>query len=297
MTVSLDQISIFVTAARSRSFSDAARRLGRSQSAVSSSISDLEIDLGVSLFDRSQRYPVLTSAGDVLLAEAEAILSHRDSLIERAHALQGGQEQELHIGMEAAVPTDIFAGPLLTLRQQFPTVKLSMHQPANHDLVAMLLAGDISFGLGCARANYPPDIAFCRLGNVVWANVVSKDHALASEETVTFAQLGDHLQLMMKTQTQGLLTSEYLRSPMQWSVEGESAMRDCLRAGLGWAAVPHRLVADLLRSGECIELKLASYPFTQWNIGLDLLWARATRQGVVASWFRKQLSENSTFGR
>ncbi|RML81873.1 Transcriptional regulator, LysR family, partial [Pseudomonas syringae pv. maculicola] len=47
--------------------SAAARRLGKSQSTVSEAISRLEIDLGLALFDRSSKQPVLTDAGRVML--------------------------------------------------------------------------------------------------------------------------------------------------------------------------------------------------------------------------------------
>ena len=53
----LDQLNMFVTAAKLGSFSACARKLGKVQSAVSQGISNLEIDLDVTLFDRSTRKP------------------------------------------------------------------------------------------------------------------------------------------------------------------------------------------------------------------------------------------------
>lgn len=49
------------------SFSAAARKLGKSQSTVSTAIANLEIDLGLNLFDRSSRKPMLTEHGRVVL--------------------------------------------------------------------------------------------------------------------------------------------------------------------------------------------------------------------------------------
>ena len=58
--VSLDQLRAFLAAVDEGSFSAAGRRLSRTQSAISEAIGSLETHLGVSLFDRSGRYPRLT---------------------------------------------------------------------------------------------------------------------------------------------------------------------------------------------------------------------------------------------
>jgi DNA-binding transcriptional LysR family regulator len=55
--VSLDQLRTFVAASDEGSFSAAARRLRRTQSAVSETMANLETQLGVTLFDRNGRYP------------------------------------------------------------------------------------------------------------------------------------------------------------------------------------------------------------------------------------------------
>ena len=60
--LSLDQILTFLAAAEEGSFSAAGRRLKRSQSVVSQTLANLENQLGVRLFDRGARYPVLTKA-------------------------------------------------------------------------------------------------------------------------------------------------------------------------------------------------------------------------------------------
>ncbi|WP_412180512.1 helix-turn-helix domain-containing protein, partial [Variovorax paradoxus] len=74
MEWTVDQLRQFVTTADCGSFSAAARRLGKAQSAVSTAIGLLEADLGVALFDRSRRNAQLSEAGQVLLLEARELL-------------------------------------------------------------------------------------------------------------------------------------------------------------------------------------------------------------------------------
>ena len=61
--VTLDQLRAFATIADEGSFSAAARKLRRVQSAVSHAIGIVEDQLGVQLFDRSARLPRLTAQG------------------------------------------------------------------------------------------------------------------------------------------------------------------------------------------------------------------------------------------
>src|ERR1700679_4180123 len=70
--LSLDQLRAFIAAVDEGSFSAGARKLHRAQSAVSELVSNLEAQLGVTLFDRSERYPKLTAAGIQLVADARS---------------------------------------------------------------------------------------------------------------------------------------------------------------------------------------------------------------------------------
>ncbi|MGL4777328.1 MAG: LysR family transcriptional regulator, partial [Aeromonas veronii] len=78
MTPSLEQLRILLAAAETGSFSAAARKLGKAQSVVSSAIANLEIDLALTLFDRSGRYPQLTEAGARMVQEAGILLAQSE---------------------------------------------------------------------------------------------------------------------------------------------------------------------------------------------------------------------------
>lgn len=290
MSFSLDQLAIFLAAANEKSFSGTARKLSKAQSAVSTAIADLEVDLGVALFDRSARYPVLTEAGEALLSEVEAVLSHCDSLKERAYALTGGTEPRVSIAIEDAFPSSAVTQLLGKLHEKYPGVQLEIRKPNEAGLLETLLEGEVMLTIGCARAHYPSGIGFIRLGDVTLVNAVRRDHPLARVENVRFSHLRDHLQLFLSGQTKHLLTSEYLKSPRRWQVQSQAALLELLRGGLGWAIVPKRLIADDLRSGELIELKLQAYPYTDWRVGVDLVWRTDDKLGVVATWLKSEFS-------
>ncbi|MGP5434798.1 LysR family transcriptional regulator [Corynebacterium variabile] len=103
MRPTLEQVEVFVLAARHGSFSGAARAMGRSQSTVSTSIANLEIALDTELFDRSSRFPVLTTEGETLLQEAKALYD-RGLAFER-HGDSLSQGQPTNITLAVGIPT------------------------------------------------------------------------------------------------------------------------------------------------------------------------------------------------
>ena len=74
-SLTLDQMRILVAVADAGSFSAAARKLGRVQSAISQSIQTLETTLGLVLFDRSGKTPQLTDAGKALVGDARVLIA------------------------------------------------------------------------------------------------------------------------------------------------------------------------------------------------------------------------------
>jgi len=77
---SVGQIEYFLEVAKNLSFSKAADALNTDQTTISKSISKLEKDLGVKLFNRTTRKISLTEAGIILQREGSAWLEKRDTI-------------------------------------------------------------------------------------------------------------------------------------------------------------------------------------------------------------------------
>src|SRR5580692_3399720 len=105
--VTLDQLRTFIAAVDEGSFSAAGRKLRRAQSVVSQTLANLEGQIGVRLFDRSGRLPVLTPQGEVLLGDARSVAGGIDLLKAHAKGLAGGLEPELSIVVDVMFPMSI----------------------------------------------------------------------------------------------------------------------------------------------------------------------------------------------
>src|SRR6267142_5754940 len=92
------QLEFFVTVAEEGSFSKAAVRVYRTQPAVSIAIRRLEEEIGAPLFDRSQKSPTLTDAGELVYDYAQRILSLRDQAQNVVSELRSLQRGRVRIG-------------------------------------------------------------------------------------------------------------------------------------------------------------------------------------------------------
>ena len=92
------QIHAFFTLARTGSFTQSARELFLTQSAVSHSIKALETDMGCRLFDRVGKTVMLTQAGEQLLPHAEKVLREMETARQGIHGLRQWGYGRLRIG-------------------------------------------------------------------------------------------------------------------------------------------------------------------------------------------------------
>ena len=125
MRYSPEALTAFVEAVACGSFSAAARRLRKSQSTISTAISNLEADLGVALFDRTTRHPTLTPQGEQVLSYVKAILAASDRLDELAISLSDETEARLTFVLSDTLHPDVLEDLLQQFDSRFPHTALS----------------------------------------------------------------------------------------------------------------------------------------------------------------------------
>src|SRR6476659_2971480 len=145
--VSLDQLRTFIAAVDEGSFSAAGRKLLRAQSVVSETVSNLEDQIGVPLFDRSGRYPKLTPAGVILLADARSIVTGVDLLKARAKGMAVGLEPELSVVVDVFYPIDVITQVAREFRRQYPGVALRVFVEALGAAIQPVIDGRCSVGI------------------------------------------------------------------------------------------------------------------------------------------------------
>src|ERR1700753_2568044 len=164
--VSLDQLRTFIAAVDEGSFSAASRKLLRSQSVVSETVGNLEEQIGVALFDRSGRYPKLTPAGMVLLADARSIISGVDFMKARAKGMATGLEPELSVVIDVFYPIDAITQVAKEFRDRFAGVALRIYVEALGAAIQPVLDGRCSVGIVGSLPVIPETLTSERLAGV-----------------------------------------------------------------------------------------------------------------------------------
>ncbi|CAG2136550.1 LysR family transcriptional regulator [Cupriavidus plantarum] len=293
MRFSLEQVQVFVVVVETGSFSAAARRLGKTQSTISSAISNLEIDLGVTLFDRTNKIPTVTEAGRTLLGEATAVLERCRSLEAHAASLAGANPAELTLAIE--IPYNTVMPVLMDFEREFPYVDLTIRNPMSGDVSELVLKGDAEVGIAFAQPGYSPELDFVQLGKLIMVHVTHPAHPLAALERVSFEDLHAYRRLAFTAHANKLPTTEYLRAARTWQAESYLALMEMVSNGLGWATLPRQLIRDELARGDLVELQLAAYPHTDWLVGVDLVWRRAASRGRAHRWLHHRLQRHMVF--
>ena len=117
------QIKYFLTAAHTLNFTEAAKKIYITQSALSQQISALEAELGMDLFVRNRNKIKLTPAGVVLLEELDSFMEYYDRILQRASAANEGCEGTLVIGiLQGHCLSEKFASGYELFKQQYPNV-------------------------------------------------------------------------------------------------------------------------------------------------------------------------------
>jgi DNA-binding transcriptional LysR family regulator len=142
-----DQLITFVEVAKLSSFSRAARKLFRSQPAVSAQIQQLEHECGARLFDRTTKSVALTDAGRVFFDSAERLIATRQEGL-RAIAEQGDTPQGvLTIGANEATCLYVLPGVFAKYSKLYPAVSISIYRNFTRKIVERLEDGTLDVGI------------------------------------------------------------------------------------------------------------------------------------------------------
>jgi len=145
--VELRHLRYFVAVAEELHFSRAAARLHMAQPPLSQQIRQLEQELGVALFDRTNRRVELTPAGATFLPEAQRVLVQAERAMRTAQRASRGQFGRLVIGFVPSADLDVLPRALRAWGAQFPNVEVELHAFLSEQQVEALRDARIDVGL------------------------------------------------------------------------------------------------------------------------------------------------------
>jgi DNA-binding transcriptional LysR family regulator len=263
MTTTLDsrQMLAFSTLARCRSFTQTAKELHLTQSAISHTIKALEQDVGVPLFERVGKKVFLTQAGEKLRPAADRIL--RDMHDARAAMEEAGAwgRGRLRVGASVTACQHVLPTVLREFRQSFPDCALRMDPGDGPRMVELLLSNQVDLALMLEPGKEEESLSFRPLFVDELRVLVSPMHGWARAGKVSGEALAKETLIVYNTGsfTHELLKDHLKAAGLRWGETMElgsmEAIKELAKVGVGAG-----VLAPWIARRELEEESLVSLP-------------------------------------
>ncbi|MBA0127145.1 LysR family transcriptional regulator [Haloechinothrix sp. YIM 98757] len=191
MTLDLDRLEQLIAVAEEGSVTRAAARLHLSQQALSTSLRNLEREVGVELLDRGGTGIRVLPAGEALIADGRVLRGLARSALDRARRIGRGEPDVLRLGHTPAVTGEELGTLLHTARTLHPHLRIEPHQEYPGTLLDLLLDGGLDLGL-CRAIRPVQGLARTTLAWHRLRIAVSAEHPLATRDSVAFADIAEY---------------------------------------------------------------------------------------------------------
>lgn len=256
----LQDLQTFATVAAEKSFSVAARKLRRTQPAISQAVRRLEDELGDRLFDRSTRNGTLTEAGALLLDHALRLLKMAGDAEAAVRELQQVRRGRVTIGAnEAAVHT------LLPIVRRFaaehPNVAVDVRRVASRRIAGELLDRTIDFGVMTFLPS-ETGVQSITLAHDELVLLANPAHPLARKKQVTIEEVGRQVVIAHNDPSPArervLRVYERRHAPIniQISLPSLDGIKRAVEMGLGVAVLPRRCALTEIARGDLKAVKV-----------------------------------------
>jgi DNA-binding transcriptional LysR family regulator len=258
--MTLEDLRVFVAVASERSFSRAARKLRRTQPAVSQAIRRLETAVGERLIDRASRDGTLTDAGDLLLdyagrllrlveEAAGAVIDLRD--IRKGRVLIGANEGGVH----AVLPV------IGAFQARHPEIVVEVRRIPSRQMAQEVLLRSVDFGVLTFNPS-ERELSSLLLGTDELVLLVRRDHPLARRGEITMEEMGRQTVIAHNDPSPArervLRLYEQRHAPLniRMSLPSLDGIKRAVEMGLGVALLPRRCAQGEIARGQLAEIRV-----------------------------------------
>lgn len=290
---STDQVLTLLAVVEHGNFSAAAKAMKRTQSSVTYAMQKLEADLGVAIFDRSARLPVLTIAGRAMVPIARRLASELETMQRTADSIASGLERKLLLVVDSAFPTAPLMQVLGKFNVRYPTVRARIAVETMHAAAESVVSGASMVGIVGPVVERYPELASLPIGSIERIPVVAAGHPMAKwPGTIPAEAFCDHIHLVMSNRSRQP-RHRVLNSPSSviWRVNDIGMKHAAILDGLGWGRLPRHLVQADLDAGRLVRLRLGRQEGGDWSspLPMHIAYRRGDVLGPAATWMLEAL--------
>jgi LysR family transcriptional regulator, low CO2-responsive transcriptional regulator len=268
----LRQLRVFSAVARHLSFARAADELGLTAPAVSMQIKELEIEVGLPLFDRSSRKVSLTMVGEYVLAYTQRVLAAMRDAEDMVARFRGLKTGVLDVGM---VSTAKYFLPrlLARFRDEHPGIEVRLQVANNREEVASLLReGSVELAImGRPPKNWPSraepfamhphglvtaiEHPFARAENVAARSLMTEGFIVREPGSGTRAALDEYME------------AYHMTPHVVMQMSSNEAIKQAVMAGMGIALLSLHTVGLELKHGLIAAPEIEGLPvMRRWHV-------------------------------
>lgn len=264
----------FVEVVRQGGFSQAAKTVFITQSAVSKAVRQLEDEVGVALLERIGHRCALTDAGQVVYRRGLQLLAEREDLIAEIEEIRGLKRGTLRLGLPPIGSNTLFARPFALFRQRYPGVEVRLAEHGSDQLQESLRAGDVD--LAALLLPAPPDFEWQAVRREPLVALLPSADPLLGRETITLEVLRGRPFILFE---EGFALNRILldvcgRYGFRPDIAARSSQIEFIielaAAGIGVAFLPRMIAEQRARAG--VGFVEIADPETVWHMAL--MWRR-----------------------
>ncbi|EKX96550.1 LysR family transcriptional regulator [Selenomonas sp. oral taxon 138] len=193
----LRQLEYFQMASRLKNITRAAERLRVSQPNITVAIKKLEGELGIQLFDRSQKQLSLTPEGAVFLGRVEVALRNIQDAVLEVNDYKQLQKGTIKIGIPPMMGAYLFPKIFSSFQRRYSHLDVYLHEEGSVAIREQLERDELDFGI-IIIPDTSPNLQLLPMARSQIVCCVPEDSDLAARKAITLQDIEDHNLIMLK---------------------------------------------------------------------------------------------------
>jgi DNA-binding transcriptional LysR family regulator len=257
--VDILQLEHFLAVVDERSFTRAAERMYRTQSALSQSIKKLEEEIGAPLFARDVHEVSLTEAGKLLVDYGRRMIRLRDEATHKLGRLKTLETGALSIAAHESAAVYLLPGPIRAYLQQYPDVRVGIYRSRLEEIPSRVMDRGVEVGFVKEEPVFR-ELQWMDVHYDEMVLIASPNHPLVSRPRVCIRDL-DGMPFVVHhlcSSTDDIIARLFERYESRlhvvaelWSFEN---IKSFVHEDVGLAIVPRITVMQELRDGVIVEI-------------------------------------------
>lgn len=246
--ITLDQWRALIEVVDAGGYAQAAKKLNKSQSAVTYAVQKIETLLNVKAFEIQGRKAMLTPTGQMLYRRALALVNEANDLEQAAHKLSAGWEATITLAVEILFPSNRLMACLDQFGQESPGTRIELIESVLGGTADALLSRQVDLAIS---PQVPPGFLGDVLTQVRLVAVAHRDHPLHHQpHALTYPDLRRYRHIVVRDsgnkRDQRAVTVEV---EQRWTVGHIATSIQAVSNGYGFAWLPEEHIRQELATG------------------------------------------------